>query len=278
MNARPAPLEVGYCMRSYRFGHYRCHVILVAAVLCLYSPRAIFAADPLVETVARIKPSIVGIGTFQKTRMPSSTFSGTGFVVADGLHVMTNAHVLPRELNIEKKETLVVLLAESVESENRDARVIAIDRARDLALLQIEGPPLPALKIGNSSLVRQGQSMAFIGFPIAMALGLYPATHRATVAALVPIARAAITDRELNPRMVNRLRDSAYLVFQLDAIAYPGNSGSPLFDPVTGDVYGILNSVFIRETREQALKNPSGIAYAIPSVHIQELLTRAKLR
>jgi S1-C subfamily serine protease len=251
--------------------------VLAVAVLCLSSAVRPILADPLADTVARIKPSIVGIGTFQKTRNPAASFSGTGFVVADGLHVVTNAHVVPRELNFEAKESLAVILIGPSGGQHRSAQVIAIDKARDLALLQIEGPALRALRIGDSSTAREGQSMAFIGFPVAMALGLYPATHRATLAALVPIARAGITGKELNPRLVTRLRDP-YVIFQLDATAYPGNSGSPLFDPATGDVYGILNSVFIRETREQSISRPSGIAYAIPAVHIKDLLEQANLR
>ena len=259
---------------------FACCLRFVALIAALFHVQlAKPQTDPLPETVARIKPSIVGVGTFQKTRQPSATFSGTGFVVADGLHVVTNFHVLPRDLNAERKETLIVLLGGSAGSaQSRNAQLIAVDKARDLALLQIEGPPLPALRIGDSSAAREGQSLAFIGFPVAMALGLFPATHRATLSAIVPIARAGITGRELNPRMVTRLRDSAYVIFQLDATAYPGNSGSPVFDPRSADVYGILNSVFIRETREQAISRPSGIAYAIPSVHIADLIEQANLR
>jgi S1-C subfamily serine protease len=120
-------------------------------------------------------------------------------------------------------------------------------------------------------------SLAFTGFPIGMALGLYPATHRATLAALVPVARAGLTARQLTPRLVSRLRDSAYVIFQLDATAYPGNSGSPLYDPEDGRVYGIVNSVFIQGTREQAIRNPSGITYAIPSDHIRDILKQAQV-
>jgi S1-C subfamily serine protease len=61
-------------------------------------------------------------------------------------------------------------------------------------------------------------------------------------------------------------------VFQLDATAYPGNSGSPLFDPATGEVVGIVNMVFVKGTKEAALAQPSGITYAIPSQHLLELL------
>jgi S1-C subfamily serine protease len=77
--------------------------------------------------------------------------------------------------------------------------------------------------------------------------------------------------------MIGRIRDSAYKVFQLDGTAYPGNSGSPLYDPDDGTVYGIINSVFVQGTRESAISRPSGISYAIPSRYIIELLRREKI-
>ena len=66
-------------------------------------------------------------------------------------------------------------------------------------------------------------------------------------------------------------------MFQLDGTAYPGNSGSPLYDPADGTVYGIINCVFIQGTREAAISRPSGITYAIPGVYIRELLREAKI-
>ena len=244
-------------------------------LLWLFLATSAGAAD-LTSTVARIKPSVVGIGTFQQTRSPSTVLNGTGFAVGDGRHVVTNAHVL-RELNAPQKEELVVLVSGSSEPEARNAVIVAVDRGRDIAVLRIDGAPLPALTIGDSTRVQEGMSLAFTGFPIGMALGLYPATHRATLAALVPIARAGVTARQLNPRMVTRLRDSAYVVFQLDATAYPGNSGSPLYDPASAEVYGIVNSVFIQGTREQVISRPSGITYAIPSIHIRDVLEQAQV-
>jgi S1-C subfamily serine protease len=231
----------------------------------------------LTESVARIKPSIVGVGTFQKTRNPSAIFVGTGFAIADGQHVVTNAHVLPREVNVAQKESLIVLIPGEDEPSARSASIVALDRVHDLALLRFTGDRLPALPIGDSKALKEGQQLAFTGFPIGMALGLYPATHRATLAALVPIARAGVTAKQLNPGMIKRLRDSAYVIFQLDATAYPGNSGSPLFDPATATVYGIINSVFIQGTREQVITRPSGITYAIPSAHIRNMLEQAGL-
>jgi S1-C subfamily serine protease len=266
------------CLRVILCIHRNLCQTIGAIVLSALVSVSSAAEGALTETIAKIKPSIVGVGTFQKTRNPSTYFKGTGFAVADGLHIVTNAHVLPPGLRIDRKETLVVLIAGSTRPENRNARIVAVDQSRDLALLQIDGHPLPALAIGDSSAAREGQALAFTGFPLGMALGLHPATHRATLAAIVPIARPGITAKQLNPRLVTRLRGSAYIVFQLDATAYPGNSGSPLFDTATGQVYGIINSVFIQGTREQAISQPSGITYAIPSKYIQDLLAQAKLR
>jgi S1-C subfamily serine protease len=61
-------------------------------------------------------------------------------------------------------------------------------------------------------------------------------------------------------------------------VAYPGNSGSPLYDGHTGEVIGVINAVFVKSTKENALKDPSGITYAIPAKYVRELLEQAGLR
>ena len=61
---------------------------------------------------------------------------------------------------------------------------------------------------------------------------------------------------------------------QLDATAYPGNSGSPLYDPASGTVLGIINMGLVKGTKESAITNPSGITYAVPAHFIHALLQR----
>jgi serine protease Do len=114
----------------------------------------------------------------------------------------------------------------------------------------------------------------FTGFPLGMVLGFHHVTHRALVAAITPVADPAPTSQALNPRMIAQLRNAPYNVFQLDATAYPGSSGSPLYDPSTGEVVGIVNKVVVKGTKESVLTQPSGITYAIPGRYIQELLDR----
>ncbi len=72
--------------------------------------------------------------------------------------------------------------------------------------------------------------------------------------------------------MIKQLRKSPFMVFQLDGIAYPGSSGSPLYDPETGIVYGIVNMVLVKGKKESALTDPSGISYAISGNYIKSLM------
>src|SRR4026207_17097 len=84
--------------------------ICFALATWLILPGTSPAADgnSLPDTIEKVKPAVVAIGTFQKTRRPPSIFRGTGFVVADGLHVITNAHVLPEKIDAEKREVIAV--------------------------------------------------------------------------------------------------------------------------------------------------------------------------
>ena len=76
--------------------------------------------------------------------------------------------------------------------------------------------------------------------------------------------------------VVRRLTTGSFPVFQLDATAYPGSSGSPLYDAETGVVIGIVNMVLVKGTKESALSQPSGITYAVPSRHLKSLIDRAR--
>jgi len=249
-----------------------CGVLVAWIMLIVVKP---VHAD-LADTIQRIKPAIVGIGTYQKTRSPPLNFMGTGFVVDDGLHIITNAHVVPELSSDVHKESLVVMTGSGDKPELRAAKMVALEKEHDIALLQIEGTPLPTMKLGDSAAAREGQALAFTGFPIGMVLGFYPVTHRASIASITPIILPAFNARQLDASKIRQLQRSAYKVFQLDGTAYPGNSGSPLYDQKTGVVYGVINMVFVKDKKESVLSNPSGISYAIPSRYIMDLLQRHK--
>jgi S1-C subfamily serine protease len=247
---------------------------LLACALAMALAFAPAARADLAATLTRIKPSVVAVGTYQRTRSPAFAFRGTGFAVGDGTLIATNAHVLPDQVDTAKMEALVIVLPSGdMTGAARPVRVVATERAQDLALLRLEGgPPLPPLHLASGAAVREGQEVAFTGFPIGAVLGMTPVTHRGIVSAITPIAIPQANSRDLNPALIRRLASDAFRVYQLDATAYPGNSGSPLFDPATGEVIGVLNMVFVKSTKESVLSDPSGISYAIPVEHLQRLI------
>ena len=248
---------------------------LTLICVCLgITPQVDAVAADLMQTVVTIKPSVVAIATMHKTRSPAIAFFGTGFAVANGLTVLTNAHVVAPQADVEKSGVLGVLVSNGTITEFRPASLVAVDKEHDLAALKITGTPLPALKLGDSDDIHEGQSLAFTGFPLGMVLGLHPATHRATLAAITPIVQPAFNTRGLDAKAITQLKQAAFEVFQLDGTAYPGNSGSPVYDPSTGIVYGIVNMVFVKGLKENAISAPSGISYAIPSNYLRKLLDR----
>lgn len=229
----------------------------------------------LPDTIVAVKPAVVLVGTFQATANPRFTLRGTGFVVGDGLRVVTNAHVLPEPVGAADAPALVVQVRQGSDTwQMRAARVLGTDAPRDLTLLRIDGPPVPALVVGDADRVREGDELAFMGFPIGGALGFSAVTHRALVSSITPANLPSPTAGQLQPQAIRGLREERFDLFQLDAVAYPGNSGGPLFHPQTGEVLGVLNMVLVKSRRESVLSNPSGIAYAIPSRHVRALMER----
>ena len=244
-------------------------------------PAARTSAVPadLRTVVARARPSVVPVGTYSPTATPRFGFRGSGFVVGDGHLVVTNAHVLPAT-EPESGTRLAVLAQNAAPGREagdlRFGTLAAIDRTHDLALLRVDGPPLPPLGLGGPESPAEGRSIALMGFPVGGALGFSPVTHRGIVASVTTVALPAPTASQLDPRALARLRAGNFEVLQLDATAYPGNSGGPVLDADTGEVIGVVNMVLVRGSRETALSAPTGISYAIPVRHVRALLDEAR--
>jgi len=259
----------GLCRRLATSGCSKRHTSL--AILLLVG--SIPAQADVADTLADVRPGVVGVGTFHPSRSPRASLQGTGFAVLDGRYVVSCAHIFTTALDSEKKETHAVFIGRDRQMAVRSAKLIATDKARDLALLRIEGDPLPPLKLGDSDRAREGWQLYFTGYPIGSVLGLNPSTHRAGLASIIPIFTPVAAAAQLNARTLKQAKD-AYEVFGLDAIAYPGNSGSPVWHPDTGEVLGVVNSVYVKGAKEAALSAPSGISYAIPVKYVHQLLER----
>lgn len=236
--------------------------------LCLSLALATGAGMPqpapasLPDRIDAVRPGVVGVGSFSPLRQPRVLLTGTGFAVADGRHILTNDHVIAA-VQRDSGQELVVLVGRGQLFESRKATVVDTSPAHDVALIKLEeGKPLPALPLaGSAVLAREGRSVAVTGFPIGPVLGLYPATHVGIVSAITPSKAPVANARNLTVAAIQRRR---FNVYQLDLTVYPGNSGSPLYALDTGEVIGVLNSTYVKETRESALSDPTGISFAIP--------------
>lgn len=242
----------------------------IVAILLLILAYGTQAQTPLSDSISKIKPSIVAIGVHDPLGSPRVRLTGTGFVVADGKKIVTNYHVIAPVLSEVRNERYVVLSGTGADIQMHSIKQTKTAPAYDLAVLSID-TALPAAKLADAKLRAEGTEIAFTGFPITSVLGLYPATHKGIISAITPIAAPADNSSQLQAAALMRLKQP-YMVYQLDATAYPGNSGSPLYDARTAQVIGIINKVFVKSTREAVLSDPSAISYAIPVQFLLPLL------
>jgi len=250
-------------------------IMAALAALCLVDVRP-GAAEDLPQAIRLVKPAVVAIGSYKKDRAPAAMIDGTGFVVGDGLTVLTAAHVFGRKLaDFEHWE---VFVGHGDDVQAREAQVLCTDREHDVATARVGMPTLPAVRLAPAENEIEGREIAFTGYPLGAALGLFPSTARGIIAAMVPAAIPQNTSHTLNADTIRRLREN-FEVYQLDATAYPGNSGSPLYRADNGQVVGIIDSVYVKPTKEGELTSvvgtPSGITYAIPIRFGRELLAKS---
>jgi ribosomal protein L18 len=160
-----------------------------------------------------------------------ATGTGTGFVVhADG-YILTAAHVVA-----DAKQVLV-----HIGQKSYPAQVIERTEDHDLALIKIEAKGLPAVKIANANKVAR-QDIAYVfGFPFAKNIGT-------TLSANV----GHITAIQTNDKK---------MVFQIDAVVNPGNSGGPLVNS-RGEVIGVVVSKFL--VKDAGFTVSEGINFAVP--------------
>jgi S1-C subfamily serine protease len=166
--------------------------------------------------------------------------TGTGFVIDDAGHVVTNDHVVARGR--------VVTVQTAPRAARVRARIVGRDPSTDLALLRVEpreAPEVVPLPLGDSDDVRVGDPAIAIGNPYGLqqtvTVGVVSATERTIDAPDgFPIEGAVQTDAAINS----------------------GNSGGPLLD-AAGRVIGV---------NSQSEPDTTGISYAIPVDTLKRVL------
>lgn len=241
-------------------------------ITCLGMFSLVAQAHNLPQLIPKVKPSVVAIALYNPTGSPRLKLIGSGFVVAPGNQVVTNHHVVSKIPDETKNERYVVLSGHGSDPTVHPIISKKTDAIHDLAVLKIAAT-LPALALANNDPTPEGTALAFTGYPITGVLGLYPATHQATLSAVTPIAIPQDNSKNLNPVTLRQLQQP-FMVYQLDGTAYPGNSGSALYRQEDGVVVAVINMVLVKGSREAVLSDPSGIAYAIPIMHLHQLLAQ----
>ena len=261
-------------IKFYKLMNLKIFVYVVFSIfLCCYLVQANETGSRedirFANLIKSLKPSIVAVGTYYFNDIPKTQYLGTGFVIRDGKQLVTNFHVVAGLIK-KKKLHYLMIFNSSFPPKGIKAKIIAQDQFHDLVILKQEGRPLPALKLGDSSKVREGYRIAFTGYPIGFILGLNPTTHTGIISSISPLIRPSLSARIINGELIRYL-EKPYYIFQIDATAYPGNSGSPVYMKNSGKVIGVINKVFVKGKKEHALTQPSGITYAVPANFIRAL-------
>ncbi|HTZ96131.1 MAG TPA: trypsin-like peptidase domain-containing protein [Terriglobales bacterium] len=173
---------------------------------------------------------------------------GSGFIIDKEGHILTNYHVIAEARQVE------------VTLHNRKkyrATIVGTDRSHDLAIVQIKGPDLQPMTLGDSTHLQVGQKVYAIGNPF----GLSGTLTRGIVSSIRQVQEP----------------DGMYIddAIQTDAAINPGNSGGPLLN-WHGEVIGI-NTMIASNVGQSA-----GIGFAIPintaKAVLNDLVTLGRVR
>jgi len=202
-----------------------------------------------VDVVKSVAPAVVTVINEQQATDPNTQAtsivpagSGTGFVIDNDGHIVTNNHV------VEGGQKFQVIYSDGT---THDAKLIGADPVSDIAVVKVDGSVPATIQFGDSDALQVGQTVIAIGSP----LGNF--TNTVTQG----IVSALNRDFPDAPNYTN--------LIQHDAAINPGNSGGPLFD-LHGQVVGV-NTLGIPQTDQGPVQ---GLFFAIPSNTVQDIATR----
>ena len=203
------------------------------------------------KAVEKVGPAVVTIvGTIpgQMTffgQTGDQTVSGSGFFISDQGYILTNNHV------VEGTKEVNIVLSDGSEEK---ATLIGTDPYSDIAILKTDGKVPAVATLGNSELLKSGESVIAIGSP----LGNFKNT--------VTVGVVSATGRSIDTGQGYQIED----LIQTDAAINQGNSGGPLVN-LAGEVIGI-NNMIVRGSGSGAIAE--GLGFAIPVNTAQAVATQ----
>jgi S1-C subfamily serine protease len=214
------------------------------------TPVASGAALDVADLYARVSGGVVFVqANSGRGELPfpggGQAASGSGFVIDDEGHIITNDHV------VEGADEFRVRFGE--DGEPLEAKLLGTDPSVDLALLRVDpgdvGDALQPLELGASENLRPGDPAIAIGSPF----GLEGTVTSGIVSALGRTIQAP-----------NGFSISGAI--QTDAAINPGNSGGPLLDE-EGRVIGVNSQI-----RTGGGNANTGVGFAVPVDEIKRSL------
>ena len=186
-----------------------------------------------------VEISAAGGGTFGGNQQAQ----GSGFVVDDEGHIVTNEHVVSGASSITVRFS---------DGSTRNAELVGTDRSTDLAVIKVDADAsfLEPLRLGDSDDVAVGDGVVAMGSPFGLegtiTSGIVSALHR-------------------DIRAPNRFAITGTI--QTDAAVNHGNSGGPLLDG-QGRVIGVNAQI------ESDSGGSDGVGFAIPSNTVRTVVTQ----
>ncbi len=211
------------------------------------------------DIVEAVVPSVVSITTSRRVQVPRiidpleqffgrphgstprsivQSALGSGVIVSEEGHVVTNTHVIANY-----DEIRVQLTNGRIEP----ATVIGADVNSDIALLKINAKGIDPLPLGDSDEVKTGQIVFAIGNPF----GFQETVTQGIISA---------TGRRI-------LEDSGNEFLQTDTAINQGNSGGPLIN-IRGEIIGINTAIFSGSGSGSWI----GVSFAIPSNVVAQIV------
>jgi serine protease Do len=195
----------------------------------------------ITRAVEKIGPAVVTVVGTIPGRMTffghtgSQTVSGSGVFISDQGYLLTNNHV------VEGTKQVTIVLSDGSQEK---ATIVGTDPFSDIAVLKAENRVPAVAALGNSDVLKPGESVIAIGSP----LGTFKNT--------VTVGVVSATDRSIDTGQGYQIEG----LIQTDAAINQGNSGGPLVS-LAGEVVGI-NSLIVRNSGSGAVAE--GLGFAIP--------------
>ena len=223
------------------------------------------ASGTVASASERASASVVTISTASR----SGAGSGSGVVLDDQGHILTNNHVVTMGGQTSDAEITVQTADGSVYA----AEVVGTDPKSDLAVIKVEAEGLTPIGIGSSKDLAVGDQVIAIGAPLGLA-GTVTDGIVSTLNRTISVASSEVPDDtdQGSPYQFQfpqqgreqQAQGSLFLnVMQTDAAINPGNSGGALVDE-NGDLVGINVAIASTGGSQGEESGNIGVGFAIP--------------